>query len=112
MAQYVLQDTAVLEVVELIGRIDAANQRYALERAVRGHDFGNEPLVRLQIAVQTADRNGFVALEPKCLPGRSFLEHKWDHAHSDQVGAMDAFERLRDDGANPEQGGAFGGPVA
>ena len=34
------------------------------------------------------------------------------HAHPDQVGAVDALVRLGDDGAHAEQRGALGGPVA
>ena len=55
MAQHVLQDAAVPEVVELVERIDAADQRHALEAAVGGDDLGDQPLVRLEIAVQAAD---------------------------------------------------------
>src|SRR4029077_20404648 len=112
MAQHVLQDAAILEVVEFVKHIDAAEQRNALEGAVCCHDLGDQPLPRLQIAVQAADRDRLVALEAERLPRGAFLEHQWDHAHADQVGAVDALERLRDHGADAEQGRALGGPVA
>ena len=51
MAQHVLQDAAVLEVFELVERIDAADQRNSLERAVRRNDLGNQPLARFQVTV-------------------------------------------------------------
>ena len=56
MAQHVVQDAAVLEVVELVERIDAADQRNALERAVRRDDLGDQALARLQIAVQAGSK--------------------------------------------------------
>src|SRR5436305_11372198 len=112
MPQYVLQDAAVLEVIELIEGIDAAHQRNALERAVRRDDFGDQPLARLQISVQAADRHRLVPFEPKRMPRGAFLEHQWDHAHSDQVRTMDALERLGDHGAHTEKDRSFGGPVA
>ena len=68
MAQHVLQNAAVLEVIEFVERIDAADQRYALEPAVGGDDLGDQPLMRLQFAVQPADRHLFVALEADRLP--------------------------------------------
>ena len=40
MAQHVLQDAAVAVVFELVGGIDAADQRHALEPAVGGDDLG------------------------------------------------------------------------
>src|SRR4051794_14974705 len=61
MAQHVLQDAAILEVIEFVERIDAAEQRNALECAVRSDDFGDQPLARLQITVQAADRHRFIA---------------------------------------------------
>jgi hypothetical protein len=35
-----------------------------------------------------------------------------EHAHADEVAAMDALEALGDDGAHAEEQGALGGPVA
>jgi hypothetical protein len=55
MAQHLLQDAAVLVVVELVDRIDAAEQRHPLEAAVGGDDLGTEPLLRLEISAQAAD---------------------------------------------------------
>jgi hypothetical protein len=40
LPQHVVQDAAVLEVLELVERIDAAEQRYVLLRAVRVGDLG------------------------------------------------------------------------
>src|SRR6476620_3844055 len=51
LAQHILQDAAALEVIELVERIDAADERHALERSVAHHDLGNQALARLQLAV-------------------------------------------------------------
>ncbi len=112
MTQDVLQNTAILEVFEFVERIDAADQRNTLERTVRRNDLGNQTLARLEIAMQAANGHGLIALEPERLPRRAFLEHEWDDAHPDEVRAMDALERLGDNGADAEQRGAFGSPVA
>src|SRR5580700_1802397 len=67
MTQHVLQDAAVLVVVELIHRIDAADQRHTLEAAVGRHNLGEQPLMRLEVAVQAANGDLLVALEPQRL---------------------------------------------
>src|SRR5258708_19729847 len=55
MAQHVLQDAAVPEVIQLIERIDAADQRDAPQPAVGGDDLRDQPLVRLELALQPAN---------------------------------------------------------
>src|ERR1700726_1291804 len=62
MAQDVLQDAAVLVVVQFVDGIDAAEQPNPLEPAIGGDDLGKQPLMRLEIAVQAADRALLVAL--------------------------------------------------
>ncbi len=92
MAQHVLQDAPVLEVIELIQGIDAANQRHPLERAVAGDDVGDQPLARLEIAMQAANCYLLVTLQAERLPGRPLLEYQRHHAHADQIGTVDALE--------------------
>src|SRR5581483_7240299 len=111
-AQHIMQDAAVPVVVELVERIDTAQQRYMLQRAIAGDDLGRELLARLQIALQAADRDLLVALEPDRRPRGAFLEGQRQHAHADEVGAMDALEALADHGAYAEQPRTLGGPVA
>src|SRR6516162_7698427 len=112
MPQHVVQYAAVLEIVEFVERIDAANERDTLEAAIGGDDLGDHALARLDLAMQPADRHLFVAPETERLPGCAFLEAQRQHAHADQVRAMDAFERLGDDRAHTEQVGSLGRPVA
>src|SRR5271168_3708468 len=83
VAKHVLQNAAVLIVVELLERIDTADQRHALEAAVRRDDLGEEPLMRLEIAMQAADRHLLVALQPQRLPRSAFFEHQRNDAHAD-----------------------------
>src|ERR1700724_1663075 len=73
LPQHVLRDAAVLEVLQLVERIDPAHQRHALERSIGTDDLGNHALVRLEIAVQAADRHLLAALETQRLPRRAFL---------------------------------------
>ena len=112
MAKDILQYAAISEVIELVDGIDAADQRNALQAAVGRDDLGDKPLMRLEIGVQSAERHLLVALQAERLPGRALLEYQRHHAHADQIGAMDAFKRLRDHRAHAEQDRALGGPVA
>src|SRR5919109_3339422 len=110
--EHVVQDAAVLEIVELFQRVDPRDQRHALEAAVGPDDFRDQALMRLQLAGDAADRHRFVSLEAEGLPRRALLEHERQHAHADQVGAVNALERLGDHRANAEQRRALSGPVA
>src|SRR3984957_4712953 len=98
VAQHVLQDAAVAEVVELVQRIDTADERDAPQPAVGGDDLRHQALVRLELALQTPDGDLLAALEAERLPRGAFLETERQHAHADQVGTVDALERLGDDG--------------
>src|ERR1700722_10796134 len=85
MAEHVLQDAAVLVIVQLIRRIDAADQRHSFEPTVRRDDLGEQPLMRLQIAVQAANGNQLIAFEAERLPRSVLLENQRDDAHPDKV---------------------------
>src|SRR6478752_9312470 len=105
-----MQDAAVSIIFELIERIDAAQQRDATQRSVAGDDFRRQLLARFQLALQPPYSYGLVALEPQRRPRGAVLEGQRQHAHSDEIGAMDALEALADHGAHPEQPGSFRGP--
>src|SRR5262249_3160261 len=112
LAQHVLQDAAVLEVFQLVERIDARDQRNALQTAVGRDDLGDQSLARLELAMQAADRHLPRAFEPGRLPADAPLEGEWDDANADQVRTVDALERLADHRADAEQHRSLGGPVA
>src|SRR5437868_13102394 len=94
LAQHVVQDAAVTEVLELVERIDAAEQWHPLERSVTAVDFRREFLPRLEIALQATNRDLLVALQADRLPARIILKGQRQDAHADEIGAMDALKAL------------------
>src|SRR5258705_7094503 len=112
LAQHIMQDAAVSIVFELIQRIDAAEQRNAAQRTIAGHDLGGQLLARLQIALQPAYRHRFIPLQPHRLPRRTVLKGQPQHAHADQIGAVDALEALANHCADADKPRSFRGPVA
>src|SRR6267378_4706551 len=107
-----MQNAAVSIVFELIERIDAAQQRNALQRAVAGDDLGGQLLARFQIALQSAYGYRLVTLHSDRLPGRAIFEGQWQHTHADQIGAVDTLEALANHGADTEQPRSLRGPIA
>src|SRR5215218_973864 len=105
LAQHELQDAAVLEVVALLGRVDA-------------HLGGELRVARLDrdllgvAAVEAADRDLLLAREAQRLRRLALGELQRQDAHPNEVGAVDALEGLGDHGLHPEQVRALGGPVA
>ena len=57
----------------------------------------------LSVRVEAEDVVGFRAVELQRLRGRAFLELQRQHAHADEVAAVDALETLRDDRFHAEQ---------
>ena len=78
-------------VVDFDGGIDAEFDLVGLFGAVFAGDGEGDILAGLDAVAEAGDVVGFGA---------------------DEVGAVDAFEALRDDGLDAEEAGAFGGPVA
>src|SRR5512135_24356 len=107
-----MQNAAVSVVIQLVERIDSAQQGNPLQCTVARNDFGGQLLTRLQLALQSAYGYFLVTLQSDRLPGRAFLEGERQHAHADQVRAMDALEALTDHGAHAEQTRSLRGPVA
>src|SRR6202171_2264378 len=106
-----MQDATVSIIFELVERIDAAQQRNALQRAVAGYDLRRQFLTRLQVALQSPYSYGLIALQSDRLPGRTVLEGERQHAHPDQNGEMDLLEALADHGADAEQPGSLRAPA-
>ena len=79
--------------------------------ALQGPEF-DAAFANLQVAVQTANGNQFVAFEPERLPRGIFLEHQRNNAHTDKIGPVNAFERLCDHRAHPKEDRALGRPIA
>ena len=62
--------------------------------------------------VQAENLVGFFAGEAEGFPGLAVKELQRQDAHEDEVGAVDPLEAGGNDGADAEQIGPFGGPVA
>ena len=101
----------MLVVGHLVGRVDAHDgvkddsRTAALGRGDDPHFFG-------LALIHTLDVEGFPAREAQALRRIARLELKRQHAHADQVRAVDALEALGDDGPDAEQARPLGGPVA
>src|ERR1700733_2072781 len=106
-----MQNAAVSVIFEFVEGIDPAEKGYPLQRTVAGHDLRRQLLPWFQVTLQSPYSYGLVALQSDRLPGRAVLEGQRQHAHADEIGAMDALEALADHGADTEQPGSLGGPV-
>src|SRR5690349_10128128 len=112
VAQDVVQDAAVLEVLDLLGGIDAAGQGDLLAGAVAAMDGHRDVHAGLEAALDAAHVEALVAGEVQRLAGHAVLELQRQHAHADQVRAMDALEGLAYHRLHAEQVDALGRPVA
>src|SRR5262245_36352448 len=111
IAQHEGKDAAVAVIAQLLLRIDPAQHLDGRALAVEAADLHCQLLARLE-ARQLPNSYRFVAFEPERLPGLPVLEHERKHSHADEIGAMDALERLSDHGAHAQEPGTLGGPVA
>ncbi len=112
VGQHILQDAPGAEVFLLDGRIDAHDERQ-LEGLFPGglhHEGGST--ARSHVVAQPGDGEGHI-LEPLhavVVCGIGKVEGQ--HAHADEVAAVDAFKALGDDGTHAQQVRALGCPVA
>src|SRR5579859_4970450 len=109
LAQHVMQNSAVLVVVEFLRRIDAQTRlEFGLLAIVgRGYD-----LDRLGGAlVQAHHLETLPARQPEALRTLAVLVLQWQDAHADQIRPVNALEALGDDGLHAEKHRAFGGPI-
>src|SRR5262245_2009235 len=94
LSQHVMKYPAIVEVFELVNRIEASDQRHALDLAVGGGYLGMEGLPRRKSVGETANGDGLVALDAELPPRHSLLEDERQDAHADEIGTVDAFEAL------------------
>src|SRR6266568_2821400 len=97
LAQHERQDAAVLVVVHLDRGVDAQQQRDFLHAAVGSPD----------LSLDAANVDGFVAFDAQRSDRVAALELEGQHAHADEIGAVDALEALHDYRAHAEQQRAF-----
>ena len=64
---------------------------------VRASDAQRQVLLRLQVRARARDVVSFRAVQLQRLRSGAFFELQRQHAHADEVGAMDALEALRHD---------------
>src|SRR5690606_27473481 len=62
--------------------------------------------------IETFKAYHLAAIETERLPTRAGFEDERDDAHADEVGAMDAFERLRNHGLDAKQVRTLRRPIA
>src|SRR5436190_574094 len=103
LAQNKWQNSAVPVVINLDRRIDAQLywNRFALP--VLARDFERHHLSGLNRLRQSRDGVSLGTVESKGLRIRSFSELQWQHAHADQIRAMNALEARRHDRFHAEQ---------
>src|ERR671913_1793777 len=109
LAQHGLQDAAVTEVLDLDRGIHAHLYLELLHFVAR--DLHGQLLARLE-AGETGYVEGLVTRKAEGFCALTLGKLQGQHAHADQVRAVDALEALRDNGPDAEQEGSLGGPVA
>ena len=111
VAQHIVQNAAILEVIELIQRIYASDEINLPPLAVRARERRLKALARLEARKPF---NGHELRPGDLMREAGFAIGKLERhdAHADQVRAMDALEALGYDRANPEEHRAFRRPVA
>ena len=98
---------------EVLDFLRRQQQHYDLERdfpAVglgRGYGRGFRSAV-----VEAGDVESFRTVQPKILCILAILELAGQHAHADQIGAVDTLEAFGDHGFDAKQNGPFRRPVA
>src|SRR5438067_1449850 len=102
-AQHELKNAAVLIVVDLVGRIDSADDFETLRLAVDARGFDVELFARREAVLHARDVDRLEAGEAERLRVLACHELEREHAHADEVRAMDALEALRDHRAHAEE---------
>src|SRR4051794_34397457 len=98
-----MQQAAVAEIANLSLRVEAREQLQALALAVAARDRALELAPGRDTAADADDVDHFIALEAERLACHAGKELEWQHAHADEVRAVDAFEALGDHRAHAEQ---------
>src|SRR5262249_25973178 len=112
LAQHVRQDAAVLVVIDLDRRIDAQLHRNLFSGPVRAAYDQPDVLLRSDPAVESDDVESFRAVEVERLRADAFFKLQRQHAHSDQVAAVNPLEALGDDRTHAQQPRPFRRPIA
>lgn len=107
-----MEDSAVGEVMRFRERVDAAKQGRLGDFAVGAANHERDVLLRLHGIFQALNIESFRAVEPERFRAFAVCKFEREHAHADQVRAVDAFKALRHDCAHAEKRRALRRPVA
>ena len=102
----------MLVVVELFRGVDPAQHRERFYRAAGARRLDGEVTPRREGIVESLDLEGLESGEADRLTRVAVREFQRQHAHPHKIRPVDALEALGDHGANTEQRGALGRPVA
>src|SRR5581483_7123000 len=111
IAQHEVQDAAVLEIFDLVERVDAAAEAELPPAVVLRGDGADDVHARLDPAGHALDVDRLATVKLQVGDG-DFLQGQRENAHADEVGAVDALEALGHHGPDAEKSGALGRPVA
>jgi hypothetical protein len=109
VSEDVFHDAAVAVVVPFAWGVQPDPHGEADRVGVHGERVRGDAVVELRKA---GDGEGLGAGEAQARRGLPVQELQREHAHSDQVRAVDPFERFGQNCPDAQQGGAFRGPVA
>src|SRR5688572_32296063 len=107
-----MQEAAVAVVIHLPGRVQSAQELERALPALQRSDLALEHRAWNEIALEAADVQHFRTVQAKRATRHACGELERQHAHADEVRAMNALEGLGQDRANAEEARALRGPVA
>src|SRR5258708_16149645 len=112
LPQQVVQNPAVAEVLELVERVDAAEQLDLLHLAGGSMDAAGEVAPRLEALRHAENVVALGAVELETLARGAVLELQRQHADAHEVRAVNALEALDDHRLDAQQQRALRRPVA
>src|SRR5258708_2263881 len=92
LPQHERQNAAVLVVINLNRRINAAADGNIFNLPVLARNLQREVLLRLDVRVEADNVKGFSSVQFQCQCESTFLELQRQHAHADEVAAMNALK--------------------
>lgn len=95
-----MQNPAILEISDLVKRIDSRDKWQIGGLPIRIGDFPNEPLAWFYAALEPADVDRLASGECIAVSRLAALELQRKNAHSDQVRTMNTLEAFRNNGAD------------
>ena len=98
-------------IFHLVHGIDATQQGNRRFLAAGPGNGGSDIHLRGDPLGDAGKGDGLGPIQPQRLAVHAFLELQGQDTHADQVGTVDAFEALGDDGVHPQQHGTLGRPV-